>query len=78
MLRSTFIVGHIQPSKPLSVKLARRCAWGDDGGHWMSLADERLHQAGAPTTHGLCPFHEREFAAQLDAMPTPPNPPKAA
>lgn len=68
-MRSCFVAGHIGPSRPLTIRPAAFCAWGN---HWMTEADRALHDAGAPTTHGCCPECARGFMAQLDAMPAPP------
>lgn len=73
-MRHLYLVGKISPARSIvqPIRPARYCAWGDDGGHWMGSLERALHEAGAPTTHGLCPKHAAEFERELDAMPPKP------
>lgn len=71
--RHLFLVGNHHRDV---IRLARRCAWGPNGGHWMTPEDHVAHLLGARTTHGLCPEHAAAFLARL-APEHDPNIPAA-
>jgi len=66
--RRVFAAGRIGPKKSIVTKLARFCAWHGD---WMSPEDKTLHDAGAPTTHGMCDECAAQVRDDFDRWPGP-------
>lgn len=63
MSRQAFVVGFIAPKA-----LARFCGWCGDP---LDDRAERLREAGARITTGLCPNCAADLDEQIEALPRP-------